>query len=408
MFPTSLLSTLLLALAVAANPIVVDRAPISLPIVRSLNVTNLRGLYEHDVARAAHFKSRGKTGAAKRQILTTADNEVVSYYATVGVGSPATQFSLMIIDTGSSNTWVGAGGSASYKVTSTSHKTGGTVSVSYGSGSFTGNEYTDQVTIGSMVIPAQSIGVATSSSGFTGTDGILGIGPVDLTQGTVSGLSSVPTVTDNLFAQGTISSEVIGISFEPTTTSSVVNGELAWGGVDTAKYTGSITYTTLTTTSPASDYWGINESITYGSSTGTTVLSTTAGIVDTGTTLLLLASNAITEYQKLTGATSDATTGLLKLTSTKFSSLQSLFFHIGGATFEFTANAQLFPRSLNTAIGGTAGTDYLIVASIGTPSGQGLDFINGYGWLERFYAVFDTSNNRFGVATTAFTTATTN
>ena len=42
-----------------------------------------------------------------------------------------------------------------------------------------------------------------------------------------------------------------------------------------------------TTTSPANAYWGINESIKYGS---TTILSTTAGIVDTGTTLILIAT----------------------------------------------------------------------------------------------------------------------
>jgi hypothetical protein len=35
----------------------------------------------------------------------------------------------------------------------------------------------------------------------------------------------------------------------------------------------------LTSTFPASAYWGINESILYGS---TTILSTTAGVVDTG------------------------------------------------------------------------------------------------------------------------------
>jgi hypothetical protein len=63
--------------------------------------------------------------------------------------------------------------------------------VSYGSGSFSGTEYTDTVTLSSsLVIPSQSIGVASSASGFDDVDGILGIGPVDLTEGTVSGVSS--------------------------------------------------------------------------------------------------------------------------------------------------------------------------------------------------------------------------
>ena len=45
-------------------------------------------------------------------------------------------------------------------------------------------------------------------------------------------------------------------------------------------------------------------------------------------------------------------------------------------------------RSLNSAIGGNANSVYLIVNSIGTPTGEGLDFINGMTFLERFYSVF--------------------
>ena len=77
-------------------------------------------------------------------------------------------------------------------------------------------------------------------------------------------------------------------------------------------------------------------------------------------------------------------------------------------TYEFTANAQIWPRALNSVIGGKDDAIYLIVADIGTPSGQGLDFINGYAFLERFYTVYDTTNSRFGIATTPFTKATTN
>jgi hypothetical protein len=61
----------------------------------------------------------------------------VTYTASVGVGSPATNYTLLI-DTGSSNTWVGA--ATKYKPTSTSKSTGNKVNVSYGSGSFSGTE----------------------------------------------------------------------------------------------------------------------------------------------------------------------------------------------------------------------------------------------------------------------------
>ena len=159
--------------------------------------------------------------------------------------------------------------------------------MTYGSGSFYGEEWIDTVTLGSgLVIKDQSIGVASSATGFTGADGILGIGPVGLTANTVSNTATVPTVSDNLLSQGTISEEVLGIYYVPAAESSST-GEITFGGVDDSITTGSVNYVSFTTTSPASNYWGINQSISYG---GTTILSETAGIVDTGTTLILIAT----------------------------------------------------------------------------------------------------------------------
>jgi hypothetical protein len=169
----------------------------------------------------------------------------------------------------------------------------------------------------------------------------------------------------------------------------------------------------ITSTSPASNYWGIDQSITYGSG-GESILSSTAGIVDTGTTLVLIATgsalspskylgsgadfeaspDAFQKYQKATGATLDKyvtfpslrppflitfyhrTTGLLKLTASEFENLQSLFFDVGGVQYELTPNAQIWPRELNSQLGGTEGNIYLVVSDLGSQSGQGLDFIS--------------------------------
>ncbi|KAH9057488.1 aspartic peptidase A1 [Lactarius vividus] len=410
MFPAaSLTAFLLLAVSVAANPIVVRKPSVSLSFARHLNVTSAHDLVQKDQARAKNFLSKAKqsgTMSSSAVVSVGVTNVGVLYEVSVGVGSPPTSYNL-IIDTGSSNTWVGAG--TPYVETSTSVQTGDSVSVTYGSGSFSGTEFLDTVTIGpGLVIPGQSIGVASTSTGFDGFDGILGIGPVDLTLGTLSPDSNtlIPTVTDNLFSQGTITSDLVSVSFEPTTTTSVKNGELTFGGTDSTKFTGTLTFSPGTGTFPASEFWGINESIRYG--TSTSILSTTAGIVDTGTTLILIATDAFNRYKSATGAVLDNTTGLLKITSTQFNNLQSLFFTTGGRSFELTANAQIWPRALNTFIGGTSGSIYLVVNDIGSPTGSGLDFINGYTFLERFYSVFDTTNNRVGFATTAFTTATTN
>ncbi|KAI0648160.1 acid protease [Trametes meyenii] len=353
--------------------------------------------------------SAGSTGAAPPSSTTGGGVDVtdagVTYTASVGVGNPATQYTLLI-DTGSSNTWVGA--DKTFQPTSTSKRTGESVNVSYGSGSFSGTEYTDQVALSSsLVIQNQSIGVASTAQGFQGVDGILGIGPVDLTQGTVSNNQPVPTVTDNLFAQGTIANDSIGIFYQPTTDSGALNGELTFGSVDTSKITGDVTYVPITSTQPASLYWGIDQSVSYGED-GTPLLSSTAGIVDTGTTLLLLATDAFQAYQRATGATLDNATGLLTLTNAQFADLQSLFFNIGGATFELTPNAQIWPRALNSTIGGEEGKIYLVASDLGSQSGQGLDFINGFAFLQRFYSVYDTGNSQVGLATTPFTDAETN
>ncbi|KAG2087628.1 acid protease [Suillus discolor] len=340
-------------------------------------------------------------------------NNVTTYTADIGVGSPAMYCKLLVVlqflyltycrfhtdtvlvDTGSSNTWIGA--NKAYTKTATSEDTGNTFSVQYGIGSVSGEEYTDTVTLNSdLVIENQSIG------GWMAW--ILGLGPVDLTQGTVSNTDEVATVTDNLYKQRTIGSEVLGVFFAPAS-SDDSSGELTFGGYDSSKITGDISYVPITSTSPASTYWGIDQSISYGSMP---ILDETAGIVDTGTTLILLASDAFDKYQSATGATCNAEVGLLQISSDQYKKLSFLYFTIGGVTYELTPNAQIWPRSLNSAIGGTINGIYLVVSSTGTPSDSGLDFTNGYCFLERFYSVFDTTNSRVGFATTKYTDATTN
>ncbi|OBZ79192.1 Polyporopepsin [Grifola frondosa] len=410
---SSLLLVLTLAVAAGATPVVQVRDNlVRMQVAKRCNFTGSGTLLARDQARAQNMRAQTQAKQSGMPLNTDAvisipaDNQAVDYVVNVGVGTPATTYSLLV-DTGSSNTWVGAG--RPFVKTSSTVQTRDRVSVTYGSGSFSGTEFTDTVTLGGgLTVTGQSIGVASRSTGFSGVDGIIGIGPVDLTVGTLSPdtTSPIPTITDNLSGQGVITSNLVAVSFEPTQSSSDTNGELTFGGIDSSKFTGPINFAPLTTTFPASEFWGIDQSIRYGASTN--ILSSTSGIVDTGTTLILISSDAFARYRSATGAVPDRTTGLLRLTNAKFAKLKSLFFIINGVTYELTANAQIWPRALNTAIGGNARDIYLIVGSIGTPTGRGLDFINGMTFLERHYAVFDTTNKRVGIAQTPFTMATTN
>ncbi|GJE97844.1 aspartic peptidase A1 [Phanerochaete sordida] len=404
---SKLLVAVSIALAASASPLAIRSSPVTIQLARRFNTTGSKNIIELDQARAKFLKNGGsakfKTASASSAPSVPVTNGAVTYTAEVQVGSPPTTFSL-IVDTGSSNTWIGA--STPFTETSTSHDTGAQVAVEYGSGLFFGEEFLDQVSLGSgLTVVNQSIGVAEETFGFTGVDGILGIGPTDLTEDTTSAGGMVPTILDNAFGLGMVATKEIGISFKPTTNFSDKNGELTFGGVDTTKFTGPLTTVPITSTSPASDYVGIDQTITYGSFPGRTILSPTAGIVDTGTTLLLLPTDSIAAYMEVTGAVMDDRTGLLSLSPTQFSNLKSMFFEIGDNVFEFTPDAQLWPRELNTAVGGEDSGIYLIVGDLGTPTGEGLDFINGFAWLERHYFVFDSGANTASFATTEFTHA---
>jgi hypothetical protein len=92
-------------------------------------------------------------------------------------------------------------------------------------------------------------------------------------------------------------------------------------------------------------------------------------------------ADAFNAYQKATGGVVDQATTLLKITKQQYRALKPLNFIVGGRTFSLPPNGQIWPRALNSQIGGTSGDIYLIVADLGTPSGQGLDFINGFTFL---------------------------
>ena len=110
---------------------------------------------------------------------------------------------------------------------------------------------------------------------------------------------------------------------------------------------------------------GIDQTVSYA---GQAILSS-AGIVDTGTTLTLLATgarcawlrtpwcadisalaDAFQKYAAATGAIKDDTTGLFSITPAQFANLQSLFFTIGTVRYfiwamEFGYSLRYFDHS---------------------------------------------------------------
>ena len=105
-------------------------------------------------------------------------------------------------------------------------------------------------------------------------------------------------------------------------------------------------------------------------------------------TEVLLADNFFDVYlHAIPGAKLDSSIGLIQIPPSSISSMQPLNFTIAGTVFSMDVAAQLIPTSQNVAWGGVAGKQYGVVANLGSNSGEGLDFIIGQKFMERYYAV---------------------
>jgi hypothetical protein len=71
-----------------------------------------------------------------------------------------------------------------------------------------------------IVIAKQRIGDALQYADFENVDGIIGVGPVDLTQGTLSPDTGavIPTIMNNAVKQQVLGKQILGVSFMPATT----------------------------------------------------------------------------------------------------------------------------------------------------------------------------------------------
>ncbi|KIM84151.1 hypothetical protein PILCRDRAFT_87615 [Piloderma croceum F 1598] len=109
----------------------------------------------------------------------------------------------------------------------------------------------------------------------------------------------------NLFSQGTIPANEFSVSFEHSNELGQVNGELMFGGIDPRKHL-PVRFdmllalpSPLTKFAPANFSWRIDQTITYGENV-TPILSATA--------------DAFARYQTVTGSMVDNNTGLLQIT----------------------------------------------------------------------------------------------
>ncbi|KAG0343881.1 hypothetical protein BGZ54_006041, partial [Gamsiella multidivaricata] len=136
----------------------------------------------------------------------------------------------------------------------------------------------------------QTIGLATKeSSQFASSpeDGLFGLG-----FDTIESVSGVKTFMDNAIAAGVLAQPVVSVFLPSERVFNGQGGAYLFGGIDTTKFSGSLTYAAVT----QKGYWQI--AITAAAYNGRSLGQSSQGIVDTGTTLIIVGDAAATAIHK--------------------------------------------------------------------------------------------------------------
>jgi len=312
--------------------------------------------------------------------ITFSDFQNAQYYGPITIGTPPQSFNV-IFDTGSSNLWVPSKtGFMPFNFhhkydnskSSTYVKNGTKFAIQYGSGSLTGFVSQDTVSMGSATIKNQLFAEATVEPGLAFKvgkfDGILGMAFQSIA---VDGMQ--PAWYSALEGQDM---KAFGVYLGGT---SGVGGEMTLGGVDSAHYTGDITYVPVS----RAKYWQVTvDSFSIGN------LTKVEAIVDTGTSLLVAPPDVVTAFGKKIGATLVAGKEWT-LDCSKISSLPDLEISIGGKPFPLSAKDYVLNVSGECLLG-MMGMDL---------SREGLSLILGDVFIRKYYTVFDLGNTRVGFAT---------
>ncbi|KAF8934633.1 aspartic proteinase IV [Dissophora ornata] len=314
----------------------------------------------------------------------------LEYYGTVKVGTPAQSLRLDF-DTGSSDIWFpsstcktaackshrrfNTGKSSTYK------KDGRKWSIEYGDGSSaSGTLGSDMVDVGGVKV-RQTIGLSTKeSSEFEQEpeDGLFGLAFSD-----IESVSGVKTFMDNAIAGKKLKSPVVSVFLPSERRNGGKGGQYLFGDIDHSRYTGSLTYVPVTEVG----YWQIKiEALQVD---GKSVNQASQGIIDTGTTLLVLGDSAAKAVHKsIKGSVNDPSYGWTVPCSIK-NSKANIAFKLGGKYFNVpVADLAYEPKytGSETCISGVQG-------------GQDGLWILGDVFIKNNYCVFDHSKNpRIGIA----------
>nr|ABI26643.1 aspartic proteinase [Cucumis sativus] len=303
------------------------------------------------------------------------------YYGTIGIGTPAQEFTV-VFDSGSSNLWVPSAKCSSSDQACKNHNSaasstyvpnGEQFSIQYGTGSLTGFLSTDTVTVNGLTIQSQTFAEATNEPGSTFVDstfdGILGLAYETISQDNV-----VPPFY-NMVSQSLVSNPVFSVYFGRSKAANN-NGEVIFGGSDSTVYQGPINYVPVT----QQGYWQFTMDGVYVN--GQQVISSAQAIADTGTSLLAAPTSAFYTLNEAIGATYQE--GDYFVDCSSVSSLPNIQFSIGGINYSLPPSAYIVEIE-GECMSATTAMDQE-------------QWILGDVFLGSYYTEFDLGNNRVGFA----------
>ncbi|KAN0123324.1 eukaryotic aspartyl protease [Russula decolorans] len=306
----------------------------------------------------------------------------------ISVGTPAKSFSV-IFDTGSSDLFLPSpicGGNCSGhtlydpSASSTAQDLSKTFSLTYGGGAAVGGEqFTDVVKITGLTAESQTLGAATSESGFGSdfpADGLMGMAFQSISQ------FNAPPVFQTLISEGVLTSQVFGFKLAAS------GSELFLGGTNSKLYTGSFTWVPLTNQS----YW--LASFNNISVNGNLVVGSNAAIFDTGTKQILGDSAGIAAlFGAINGARSapEIGKGIYTIPCT-FNTSVSI--NVGGKAVSIP------PASFNQGRV-SEGSSTCVAGAVADPDLTGRFWVLGDVFLQNVYSAWDVGGGRIGFATLA-------
>merc|ERR1740138_918840 len=323
------------------------------------------------------------------------DYQDAQYYGSIQMGTTA-QDLRVIYDSGSSNLWVsnikpGLLSKHQYydhSKSSTYVANGTTFNIQYGSGPVSGVYSQETVSIGGVDVAeytfaevdnVKGLGPAYSVGHF---DGICGMGWDDIS------VDGVETPLRALVNSGNLDEPVFAFYLG----SGGADGELTIGGVNSARYTGDFTYVPVVDMVPGvTGYWEIVlDDVTVN---GNSISAAKRGVVDSGTSLMVVPSDEIKNIASIVGAKQLSIIPPLNREYTIDCSADApdIDFQIDGKTYALTlADYSLDQGDDQPCLFAFMGQDI--------PAPVGPLIIMGDVFMRAHYTKFDVGNKRVGFA----------